>query len=121
MLATGGVLVIQRSFRYYKLTGFLGFLQLSKPEAPESNGLQTNGILKYVRHPLYTGTLMIMIGYWFFSPTLINLVSCLSIVFYLAIGIRLEERKLIIEFGNDYLEYQKKVPMLIPSFKIFSK
>ena len=36
---------------------------------------------------------------------------------YVFIGIRIEEGKLIKEYGQDYVDYQQKVPMLIPFLK----
>jgi protein-S-isoprenylcysteine O-methyltransferase Ste14 len=33
------------------------------------------------------------------------------------VGIKFEEKKLLIEFGNSYKNYSTKVPMLIPNFK----
>ena len=36
---------------------------------------------------------------------------------YVLLGTWLEERKLVLEFGDAYLHYQKEVPMLIPFAK----
>jgi protein-S-isoprenylcysteine O-methyltransferase Ste14 len=36
---------------------------------------------------------------------------------YVIIGTMLEERKLVLEFGDSYVRYQKEVPMLIPFTK----
>jgi protein-S-isoprenylcysteine O-methyltransferase Ste14 len=108
MLATSGVLIISRSFKVYSLKKFLG---LSKKEESE---LQIKGILKYVRHPIYCGTILIIIGYWFFNPTIATTVTCITTFLYLPIGILLEEKSLIREFGETYLNYKRKVPALIP-------
>jgi len=37
---------------------------------------------------------------------------------YIIIGTRLEENKLVMEFGDPYIKYQHEVPMLIPFTKI---
>lgn len=37
---------------------------------------------------------------------------------YIIIGTKLEERKLILEFGDAYINYQVEVPMLIPFTKV---
>jgi protein-S-isoprenylcysteine O-methyltransferase Ste14 len=92
----------------YSLKKFLG---LSKKEESE---LQIKGILKYVRHPIYCGTILIIIGYWFFNPTIATTVTCITTFLYLPIGILLEEKSLIREFGETYLNYKRKVPALIP-------
>jgi len=36
---------------------------------------------------------------------------------YIIIGTRLEEKKLVLEFGESYTKYQHEVPMLIPFTK----
>ncbi|MBK5278819.1 MAG: isoprenylcysteine carboxylmethyltransferase family protein [Bacteroidia bacterium] len=107
MLAAIGVFVIKDAFRQYKLGSFLGFKQ-------EDESFSTNGILNKIRHPIYSGTILIVLGFFLFSPNLPTLISVLCIFVYLAIGINLEEKKLVQKFGDTYLEYKKKVPMLVP-------
>ena len=36
---------------------------------------------------------------------------------YIIVGTILEEKKLVLEFGDTYIKYQKEVPMLIPFTK----
>jgi len=70
------------------------------------------GILRYVRHPWYSGGLVFI---WAFGPvTKITLVSKFVLSLYLLIGTFLEERKLLAEIGEPYFCYQQKVPMFIP-------
>ena len=42
------------------------------------------------------------------------LVLNLGLTIYLVVGAIYEERKLVREFGDLYVDYQKRVPMLIP-------
>ena len=86
------------------------FTSISVPE------LKVNGIHKYMRHPLYSGTILFVWGLFFIFPTLSNLIALILLTVYILIGIDFEEKKLIKEFGNDYLEYRSQVPGLIPSF-----
>ena len=76
--------------------------------------LQTGGLHSYTRHPLYFGTLLFIWSLFFIFPVLSNLLSCCLISVYTFVGIRIEERKLVIEFGQEYKEYAKNVPMLLP-------
>ena len=117
MVATVGLLIGKRGFRHYDTKEFLGIRQAKKENTQFNENLKRDGILGYVRHPLYLATLLMVIGFWLFSPTLANLVTVFCIIVYLIIGIQLEERKLIREFGNAYREYKKEVPMLIPFLK----
>ncbi len=92
------------------LMQFIGFSQVLGTD--ETDNLKTNGLYKYMRHPIYTFT---MTFFWF-SP----IMSQNSAAFYLAIslysiiGAIYEERKLIKAYGQDYIDYQSKTPMLIP-------
>lgn len=73
---------------------------------------KTPGLYKVVRHPLYVG--------WFFAfwatplMTVTHLVFALITTAYILIAIQLEERDLITVHGEDYVNYQHRVPMLIP-------
>ena len=80
--------------------------------------LQTEGLHSYIRHPLYFGTLLLIWSLFALFPSLSNLISCCIISIYTFAGIRIEERKLVMEFGHSYIEYTRKVPMLIPRFFI---
>lgn len=111
-LSTWGVIVIKMAFKNYRLRKFLG---LSKNEG-ESELLQS-GILKYIRHPIYSGTILLVLGFWLFIPNALNLITVLCTLLYLPIGIRLEEKKLIGEYGDDYLRYKDEVPGIFPNWK----
>jgi protein-S-isoprenylcysteine O-methyltransferase Ste14 len=75
-----------------------------------------------MRHPIYTGTILITIGFWLFIPSILNLTTVLCVFIYLVFGIRLEEEKLINEFGEEYENFQQEVPMLFPSImSLFKK
>ncbi len=78
--------------------------------------LKTDGLHRFVRHPLYLGTFMFITGLFFCFPYLSNLIMVLVIILYTLIGIRLEEKKLLVEFGEAYSRYQGEVPTIIPSF-----
>lgn len=121
LLCVLGIIIIQKSFNQYDLGEFIGTFYIS--EGPEhENKLKTSGILSRVRHPLYTATLLIASGYILYLPTVASLTSGICIALYLFIGIRLEERKLLAEFGDDYRQYRKKVPMLFPGIRdLFGK
>jgi protein-S-isoprenylcysteine O-methyltransferase Ste14 len=82
----------------------------------------SKGIHRWVRHPLYLGTLLLIWALFLFFPSLSNLIACGMITLYTIIGIRLEERKLLRQFGPAYAAYRSVTPMLIPgslSFKFF--
>lgn len=110
MLTTFGVMTIQLAFRQYRLKSFLGF-------APEQRSLRREGILKLVRHPIYSGLILTTIGFFLFIPNLATLITCACILAYLPVGIYLEEKKMIGYFGQVYLDYRREVPALIPHWR----
>lgn len=114
MLTTFGVMLIQVSFRQYRLKGFLGL-------APEEATLRRNGILDWIRHPIYSGLILVTLGFFLFIPNLPTAISCGCILAYLPIGIYLEEKKMIAEFGQAYIDYRKEVPALVPRWSRFNE
>lgn len=107
MLAAFGVIIVSRAFKEHDALSFVGFRQ-------EEMKFSRSGILNYVRHPIYSGTILIVIGFFLFTPTTATLLSTVCIFVYLPIGIYLEEKKLVQQFGYQYIQYKKEVPSLIP-------
>lgn len=107
-----GILIMIICIRKY-------FLQLSgiRSQTLEKPVLETGGIHRYVRHPLYLGTFIFITGLFLKYPYLSNLIALTIIILYTVIGITFEENKLLQEFGDDYKDYKKKVPMLFPFLK----
>jgi protein-S-isoprenylcysteine O-methyltransferase Ste14 len=99
---------------FYSLSGIQA-LQSHKPAITPT--LEQNGIHAYVRHPLYFGTLIFLWGLFFMFPFLNNLIAVSIISAYVFIGIGQEEKKLLLEYGEEYERYMEGVPKLIPKFK----
>jgi methanethiol S-methyltransferase len=73
---------------------------------------RTPSLYKLVRHPLYIGWLTI---FWA-APTMTaaHLLFALATTAYILIAIQFEERDLVSAFGNTYVDYRARTPMLIP-------
>ena len=107
-----GVLIALKALRGYDLREFLG---APKPStSPTSSEFRTGGLLRYVRHPLYTGTILAVWGHFLYESTLQSLIMAICVTVYIRIGIVYEERKLVREFGDAYVEYRRRVAMLFP-------
>jgi protein-S-isoprenylcysteine O-methyltransferase Ste14 len=95
------------------LLAFAGLRQLMEEEKP--GNLVTTGLYRFLRHPLYTFSLLIL---WL-SPymTVNSFIVYAALTLYVLIGILFEERKLLREFGKDYADYKSTTPMLLPRLK----
>jgi protein-S-isoprenylcysteine O-methyltransferase Ste14 len=74
----------------------------------------TTGVYSIVRHPQYLGGLLAHIGFYFLLSGLYSLLSTPLIVTLVYLISRKEEKELTKEFGEEYLDYKKKTPMLLP-------
>jgi methanethiol S-methyltransferase len=76
---------------------------------------RTPSLYRVVRHPLYVGWLVI---FWA-APTMTvaHLVFAVMTTAYILIAIRLEERDLVTAFGDDYVTYRERTPMLVPRLR----
>ena len=112
MAVTGlGLMLVCIKKYFFSLSGLKSLYQ----EAPSSQ-LMIAGIHRYMRHPLYTGTFLFIWGLWVLFPSLSLLITDVIITAYTVYAIRLEETKLVAEFGDQYREYQRAVPKLVPRF-----
>ncbi|MCH7743343.1 MAG: isoprenylcysteine carboxylmethyltransferase family protein [Proteobacteria bacterium] len=75
----------------------------------------TPGPYKLIRHPLYLG--------WFFAfwatptMTVAHLAFAIITTVYILLAIQWEEKDLLTALGEDYANYRKTVPMIIPFTK----
>jgi len=78
--------------------------------------LVRHGLYAYVRHPIYAGGFLIIIGIGLFKPTLVFVIACVLGVIWLDVQARLEEIDLL-QRMPDYKEYMKQVPRFIPRIR----
>lgn len=82
--------------------------------ATKAQQLATDKLYGVVRHPQYTGIFLAVFGQLIHWPTIPTLVLFPVIVWaYYRLSKR-EEEKMIEEFGSDYEEYRRNVPMFFP-------
>lgn len=108
LVAFSGSIIMFLAVRNYDLPSFFGFR--SETKMP----LQIKGLNQYMRHPLYSGTIVLVLGFCIALPYLKVWLFLVLMIIYIFIGMRYEEQKLVMWFGDDYKNYQKKVKRLIP-------
>ena len=115
ILLISALLLFLAGARHYDLLQFSGLRQIktgsSHNTLTETGELDTTGILDITRHPWYLGGILII---WTRDIDISALVTNIILTLYFIVGTVLEERKLLIEYVDDYRRYQEKVSMLIP-------
>ena len=116
LIAAGGLLLVLIGF----MIRWTAILQLGKSftvdvAIVDVANLKTDGLYKSVRHPSYSGLLLIIMG---FSVTMNSIYSyiALSVPVFLAVIYRIsvEEKVLINEFGENYNKYKVRTKKIIP-------
>jgi protein-S-isoprenylcysteine O-methyltransferase Ste14 len=77
--------------------------------------LITEGILRYVRNPMYLGILLIYVALIFLSISLISIVYFVLVFFIYNWMVNFEEKILENMFGTQWLEYKEKIPKWFPN------
>ncbi len=108
--------------RNYDVLQFLGFRNLQADDTcsliSEGCQLENKGVLNIVRHPWYTGGILII---WTRNLDWAALVTNIILTGYFIVGAWLEERKLVRQFGDTYRTYQQNVSMLFPAKWLYAK
>ena len=90
---------------------------LKAAETHRTEKIVTTGVYSIVRHPQYLGGLLAHMGISFLLSAWYSLLSAPLMVVLIYLISRKEEEELIREFGKEYEDYKKRVPMLIPKLR----
>ena len=111
-----GLLIAVPALRSYDLSLFSGMKQYragrasSNVSTPQER-LVTDGLHRYVRHPLYSALFLCL---WGLADDTLSLATAVWGSLYLLIGTFFEERKLIALYGQAYEIYKSRVPPFVP-------
>ncbi len=104
--------------RFIGITQFFAYMCGTPLPLPDEK-LQTNGLYRFVRHPLYFFSILAI---WpVTTMTEAYLGFCIGATLYFIIGSIYEERRLVHYFGTEYEEYRHRVPRLIPFLQFGNK
>lgn len=110
LLALAGLVATLMQTDVWHFVGVAQLVRDNPTEAPSS--LQVDGFYGWVRHPLYTFSLLLI---WLTPAMTVNLLTTyILFTLYFYVGSIHEERRLIAEFGDAYRQYQQEVPRLLP-------
>ena len=110
----GWVVVLISTFliNHFHLFGLQQAYQAIKQSPSKTETFVTPLFYKFVRHPMMTG---VLIALWC-APTLTvgRLMMNIFMTAYILFGTGHEEKTLVADLGEEYEDYRKKTPMLIP-------
>jgi protein-S-isoprenylcysteine O-methyltransferase Ste14 len=77
--------------------------------------LVVKGPYRYVRHPLYSDVVLLILGWWLLLDCSFLLIAAFLLLLWFSFVVtRFEERELRAIFGDDYERYGSQVPRIIP-------
>jgi len=113
----GWLIVLGSTFiiNHFDLFGLKQVFDYFNDRAKQAPVFAVRLFYKVVRHPLMTG---FIIAFWA-TPymTAGHLLFAIGTTGYILVALQLEERDLVDTFGDQYRQYQKEVPMLVPFTK----
>jgi len=84
-----------------------------RPDIKEHCELVTNGIYKYIRHPMYLSVLTMMLGILVLYFSFYEFILYLALVITLIIKLFYEE-SLWVNYSSKYKDYKKQTKRIIP-------
>ncbi|MFA6985703.1 MAG: methanethiol S-methyltransferase [Arenimonas sp.] len=120
--AAGFALVLLSTFLidHFDLFGLKQVWRQFTGRSPEPPHFVTPLLYRLIRHPLYLG---FVLAFWS-APVMSvgHLLFASAMTCYILIAIQLEEKDLVRQLGERYVDYRREVPMLIPlSLRWFSR
>jgi protein-S-isoprenylcysteine O-methyltransferase Ste14 len=76
--------------------------------------LTRSGPYRFVRHPIYTGMLLAVLGTAVAEGEWRGLVAFAAVLVAFLRKVRIEERLMLETFGEEYARYRREVPALVP-------
>ena len=105
------LLFVGFGFTFSAIASFRSAKTTSDPrDITRAEHLVIDGVYKYTRNPMYLGLLIVLVGWGFWTGTLIGAFA--GPIFFIAIMTRLqigpEERFLAEKFGDEYAEFAER-------------
>jgi len=128
LLIASGLIFFRWLFRYRKpidvvLSTYATVLKAARRARLEERAGRTETLIvvgpyKYVRHPLYFGVVLVVLGWGLLLDYSFLLFSAVLLLLWLNFVVAaFEEKELRAIFGEEYAQYSKEVPRMIPFLK----
>jgi protein-S-isoprenylcysteine O-methyltransferase Ste14 len=117
LLISGVVLVIIGLVLTMMASRVISVSTVADMRTDRKEELVTSGIYSRTRHPLYLATILLLLGLAALYPFDRVIVFSITLSVYVIIGAYLEERKLVIHYGDAYLDYRKHAGFMLPRIR----
>jgi len=93
----------------------IAYTELKHDISSKNQSLIISGPFSAVRHPSYWAHTAIIIGFFFLTGVIaLGIITVVDLAITYFITTTLEDKELIDRFGDEYREYQRKVPKFFP-------
>ena len=114
LLLIGGIIRMKARLELKKKAGYGSLVGTAKLKIVKEHKLVTDGLYKHIRHPLYLGEILRNLGVVVIFSSVYGMLIVLLASIFLLFRIEIEEKMLIVVFGEEYIEYRKNTKKMIP-------
>jgi len=110
------ILFVVQGFYFLRKLGGPGGRHVSTENLAfeDTTNLVTEGLYRYIRHPMYSSLLLLTWGAFLKHITIYGILTALMTTAFLVATAKMEERENISFFGSSYEGYIKRTKMFIP-------
>src|ERR1700685_3056857 len=114
-LVAGVICLVIGLWLFYRSHADLGTNWSITLEVREKHRLITQGVYRWVRHPMYSALTLYSVGQALVIPNWVaGLTNLIVFAILLALRVGAEERMMAQQFGNEYAAYTERTKRLIP-------
>ncbi len=115
ILAIAGVALHVWTAKLIGIKATIGYTELRPDEQSDRKVLVTSGPFSVVRHPSYWAHTAVFTGIFLMTGIIaVGIIALIDLAITYLITTTLEDQELVQRFGNDYRNYQKRVPKFFP-------
>lgn len=116
LLLSGGVIRMKARLHLKKKGGFSSLTETAQLQIVKKHQLVTDGPYRFIRHPLYLGEILRNLGVAILFSSVYGILIVTLASIFLIFRIQIEEKMLIVVFGEEYKEYARNTKKIIPYF-----
>lgn len=114
LLLVGGLIRMKARLELKKKAGFGSLTGTARLKMVKEHHLVKDGLYKHIRHPIYLGEILRNLGVVLIFSSAYGLLIILLASVLLLFRIELEEKMLVVMFGEEYKEYKRNTKRIIP-------